>query len=176
MSAWGRWRYRLHQFRLHLAPPALTPADHAQVAGWLPPPLFALFERMTAGEQAHSLAVARLLAAQGHTARPLLQAALLHDVGKSVAPLSLMARVIIVLGHLLPRATRARWGAGAPRGWRKPFVVAAQHPAWGADLAERAGAEPVVVTLIRQHQAPIADTSAPEVQWLRLLQSADDES
>lgn len=168
--------YRAQQFLHYWQPPPLTATDEAQVAVVLPPPLLALFQRMTVGEQAHSLNVLRALQAQGHTAPELLQAALLHDVGKCLAPLTLVDRVVIVLGQRLFKRRVAHWSAGAPRGWRKPFVVAAQHPAWGADLAAQAGATPTVVALIRHHATPMQQPQTPAEHWLAALQQADDTS
>jgi hypothetical protein len=153
-------RHRISQFFLYLrARP--TPADLALVEATLPPALAALFRRMTLGEQMHSLKVMRWLAKRGFTRLELLQAALLHDVGKSSAPINLAERVEAVLVRWLLPGCYARWAQAEPRGWRKPFVTATHHPAWGADLAEQAGAAPTVVSLIRRHQdedgAPVTE-------------------
>ena len=166
-------RHRVGQFFLYWRA-RLTRADVAFIEATLPPALAALFCRMTPGEQIHSLKVMRWLADHGHTRPELLQAALLHDVGKSVAPISLWERVEAVLVRWLLPGPYARWGQAEPRGWRKPFVTATQHPEWGADLAAQAGAAPLVVNLIRRHQSdkgkkPVTD----EDQLLRLLSQAE---
>ncbi len=175
-----RARHRLGQFFRYLRNSPLTPADQAEVRRVLAPSLAALFERMTRGEQAHSLRVLRSVqAAAGAQALPLglLQAALLHDVGKSRAPLGLWGRVLVVLaGRWLPARSR-RWGQGQPPlGWRRPLVTSAQHAVWGAALAAEAGADPLAVTLIRRHQDPPGAAPAPEDEWLRCLKRADDSS
>ena len=105
----------------------------------------------------------------------MLAAALIHDVGKILSPLSILDRVLIVLGqHFLPRAAR-RWGEGEARGWRRPFVVAARHAAWGADLAEQAGASGRTVRLIRRHQDSLTgDTAGEEDRLLADLHAADE--
>ncbi len=173
-------RQRVGQFFHYLKNSPLAPADRAEVRRVLPPRLAALFERMTPGEQAHSLRVLRAVRAEaGEVELPagLLQAALLHDVGKSRAPLGLLGRVAVVLaGRLLPAHSR-RWGQGRPRGWRRPFVTAAQHAAWGAELCAQAGADPLAVRLVRQHQTAEggAGVDAAESVWLRRLQRADDD-
>jgi hypothetical protein len=157
-------RHRIGQFFLYLRA-RRAPADLALVDATLPPALGALFRRMTLGEQMHSLKVMRWLAAHGFTQPELLQAALLHDVGKSEAPINLAERVEAVLVRWLLPHHYYRWAQAEPRGWRKPFVTSTQHPAWGADLAAQAGAAPLVVNLIRRHQdqecAPVT-----EEDWL----------
>lgn len=118
----------------------------------LSPPLLALFEQQQASEQAHCLRILTQLLEQGEDQPDLLAAALLHDAGKSRYPLKVWERVLVVLGRaLLPRQAK-RWGQGEARGWRRAFVVAEQHPAWGAEMASRAGASPLTTALILRHQ------------------------
>lgn len=163
-----RIAYRVKQFCQTLAAP-LRPADVAYAAARLSPALLRLFQGMTPAEQQHSIALSRALEAQGHTDPDLLAAALLHDVGKTRHPPHLWERVVVVLGeHFTPRQAAA-WGAGAPHGLRRGFVIRQQHAAWGAELARQAGASPRTVALIRQHHSdPAGD---PE---LIALQKADE--
>jgi putative nucleotidyltransferase with HDIG domain len=165
-------RHRIGQFFLYLSA-RLTPEDDALVASILPPALRPLFGQMSAGEQLHSLKVMRWLREHGHVQPALLQAALLHDVGKSLAPINLVERVEAVLVRCLLPSAYARWAEAPPRGWRKPFVTAVNHPEWGADLAAKAGASAQVVNLIRQHQnlkkTPVTDDD----RLLDLLQQAE---
>lgn len=168
-------RRRVGQFFHYLKNSPLAPDERAEVRQVLSPALASLFERMTPGEQRHSLAVLRAVRAASGPALPagLLQAALLHDVGKSRAPLGLLGRVaVVVAGRLLPTHSR-RWGQGEPQGWRRPFVTAARHPEWGAELCAQAGADPLAVRLVGQHQETAPNGAAPEDPWLRLLQRAD---
>ena len=174
-----RARYRLGQFFAHLRPRPLTLAEKPEVDGVLGAGLAQLFRRQTAGEQAHSLRVMRSVVNAGGPyagRRELLQAALLHDVGKSVAPLSLADRALVVLARRLAPGAARRWGQDEGRGWRRPFVTALRHADWGADLCAEAAALPLTVELIRRHQTPLAETASPEDEMLAALQAADDDN
>jgi len=120
------------------------PVDHALVEATLAEPLRVLFYRMRRSEQLHSLNVLRRVMAAGEAPAALRVAALLHDCGKARAPFSLPERVIVVLVKAAAPSLAKQWGAGDESGlrtWRRPFVLSAQHPAWGAAMAELAGAE-----------------------------------
>src|SRR5262245_51329405 len=170
--------YRVGQFWHYWRNAPLNPAAQTQVDSILPTPeLRTLFRRMSAGEQRHSLYVLQRVRAECPSAPPeLLQAALLHDVGKTVAPLNIVERVLVVVGQRLSSGAAYRWGQGQPQGWRKAFVVARQHARWGADLAAQAGASSLVSNLINRHQSPITQSTRPEDELLKHLQSADDAS
>jgi hypothetical protein len=135
----------------------------------LSPAQIVLFRRMQKSEQVHACRMLEHLIAGGHTDPDLLSAALLHDVGKILYPPTLFERVIVVLGKHIFGKSAARWQEGKPTGPRRPFVVAAQHPAWGADLSSQAGASPRTVQLIRRHHDPFS-TDDP---LLVALQEAD---
>jgi hypothetical protein len=124
---------------------------------------------MQPSEQTHSLQVCKeLLSVTDKDHLPqqwdLLVAALLHDVGKSRRPLRAYERVMIVLGHALFPDIVNRWGGEDVKidddnrdvtrlTWLKIlFVVAEQHPCWGASLAAEAGVSPLTASLSRHHQ------------------------
>jgi HD domain len=142
----------------------------------------ALFRRMQPSEQAHSLAVMKRLLTETFQEdgsiksqrQDLLVAALLHDVGKCLYPLSLWERVLVVLGEWSFPGRVNQWGAGSPYGWRRAFVIAKQHPEWGAKLAMQAGSSTLTLELIRRHQD--SPNKTPEYlidRLLRELQAAD---
>jgi hypothetical protein len=163
--------HRAHQFfdALTARPgrEALAEADRH-----LPAALRPLFQRMARADQAHALRVLAALKSAGHSHPDLLGAALLHDVGKSRSPPRLWERVLVVLtGWILP-AARA-WGEGAPSGWRRPYVVARQHPRWGAELVRAAGGSERLAALIERHQDPPPVGRGEFEQLLRALQTAD---
>jgi hypothetical protein len=170
MSTLARLAYRSRQFwNALLGPPRRVESE--ALLPHLTPAQITLFRRMQPSEQAHAVQTLERLKAAGQTDPDLLTAALLHDVGKILYPLSLFERVIIVLGKHFSRRSARRWGQGKPAGFRRPFVVAAQHPGWGADLAEQAGASRRTVDLIRRHQ----EQPSIDDPLLAALQSADDE-
>ncbi len=171
-----RFAYRARQFWNAV----LRPEDHIKNESLLPylsPAELLLFRQMQPSEQAHAWKVFQQLAGSGQKDASLLTAALLHDVGKILSPLSVFDRVLIVVGQtVFPRASR-RWGEGEPRGLRRPFVVAACHAAWGADLLEQAGASELVMELVRRHQEPPAGIPSSRVeQLLAELHAVDDQN
>jgi hypothetical protein len=112
----------------------------------------ALFTRLQPSEQNHGLRVLQTLQNQGENHLDLLVAALLHDVGKTCYPLRIWERVVIVLGKQFFPNRMKQWGRAQTSSWKRPFVVASEHPSWGAELARKASASPLAVYLIREHQ------------------------
>jgi hypothetical protein len=167
--------YRVRQFWDALRRKPLTTEELAPTLSVLTEKQMALFTRLQPSEQTHALRVLRTLLEKGETHPDLMTAALLHDIGKSCHPLRLWERVVIVLGKKLFPERLQSWGRGEPRGWARPFVVASEHPLWGAELSQKAGTSPLVVHLIRAHQneLPPKEFSTLENQLLSLLQEAD---
>jgi putative nucleotidyltransferase with HDIG domain len=173
--------YRARQFWSALA--ARPAADDLKMAGAiLSPGEMRLFNWMKPAEQAHSLVVMKKLQAEaerafGPAANQLLAAALLHDVGKTRYPLSIWERVEIVLvNKFFPQKVEI-WGQSNPEGWMRPFVIAMQHPEWGAEMAAATGSSTGVVELIRRHQNLSSQSAVTiEDQMLQLLQQADQDS
>lgn len=134
----------------------------------------ALFRRMSAADQRHSLDVYRSLLAAGYTNRDLLVAALLHDVGKAEGQLHLWHRVAVVLLRKWWPTMLARLARDGAQGWRAGFVIHRRHPELGAKLARAAGCSPLTVSLIRHHQDATAAPADPEeARLLAALQQAD---
>lgn len=130
---------------------------------------------MKPSEQWHASLVVQRLKEAGQDHPALLTAALLHEVGKILYPLSPLERAIIVLGKKFFPRLASRWGKGTRRDFRRPFIVAERHGEWGADLAARVGASTMIVNLIRHHQdAPLEKPRSLEDRLLRALQGADD--
>jgi hypothetical protein len=193
--------YRAGQFfaavKALLLPGGLTQADEALVYSILiTPAQQRLFAQMSPNDWRHALGVVRTLQQAGYDQPALLQAALLHDVAKSLGQ-PIIHRVAIVL-------LKAFWPAGLERvgewrtangerrariedssirsfayspipHWRRPFVIHAHHPAIGAAWAEEAGCDPLAVRLIARHQETLSGQLAGEEEkLLAALQWADD--
>lgn len=171
----GSILYRTRQF-WHVLWTVAAPEDWEQVRAILNPAQVALFTRLGPSERAHSLSVYERLCAKGETHPDLFVAALLHDVGKSRHPLRLWERVMIVVGKGLFPGQVKPWGSEPAGGWRRPFVVAEQHPVWGAEMAAEAGTSPLAVALIGRHQNASLKTDSLEDQLLRRLQAVDGNS
>ena len=169
-----RLAYRARQFWNAALKPEIHVTNEA-VLPYLTSTQLILFRQMQPSEQVHAYKVFNHLKKAGQIGSDLLAAALLHDVGKILSPLSIFDRVVIVLGrHLFPKAA-SRWGEAAPRGLRRPFVVAACHAGWGADLVEQAGASSLTVELVRcHHNPPNPDPASHSQRMLAALQAADD--
>lgn len=125
-------------------------------------------------DQRHGLAVLMLLRQRGETAPVLLQAGLLHDVGKAAAGVCLHHRIARVLlrGSMPPLW---RWLCAKPTGWRRPFWVVANHPERGAVWVASQGGAAELVALIRHHERrpPEAWTGSDLAAWHAALSWAD---
>lgn len=170
--------YRVRQFKQAVLAPELGETELAEVQAILSDAQFELFLRFDRGERWHCYRVMRTLRDADYDQRELLQAALLHDVGKTCSPLSVWDRSLIVAVKKVMPGKTAVWGQSSAQGWQRPFVVKAQHPAWGAEMAEAAGSSELVVSLIRRHQDDLVETdvSDEEDNLLCLLQWADDQN
>ena len=169
--------YRLRQFWQLVTARPLPPAAWQEIGAILTPQELALFRRHLPADRQHAYRVLCALTAAGCEHPALLAAALLHDVGKTRCRPRIWERVLgTVIERLVPGRIE-RWGTGEARGWRRPFVIRAQHAAWGAQMAAAAGSSPLTVTLIRRHQDKSAASGSGETAaLLRCLQAADDQS
>ncbi len=168
--------YRIRQFwQCLIANPKSE--DFYEVSRVLSADLMGIFSKLQRSEQAHGLWVYRKLLEQGEIQQDLLVAALIHDIGKDRYPLRLWQRVAIVLCRKISPERAKYWGRDDPKGWKRPFVVAERHAAWGAEMALDAGASDTTVRLIdRHHESLIQPINNPEDQLLYRLQFLDDKN
>ncbi len=128
----------------------------------LSPSQLALFKRMSLYDQEHAVDVLNRLRRQGWRDAELMQAALLHDVGKAFVGANLWKRVAHVL----------LWAARSDDLPRNGY---ARHAEIGAEAAHRAGSSPDVVALIRRHHAPLPLPPRNRLDdWLIALHFADE--
>jgi hypothetical protein len=159
-EALGAIRYRAGQFFAALGA-RRHPPDEAPAARILPPDMLALFGRMPVEDRRHGLEVLARLEAGGAQDPVLLQAALLHDVGKAEAGVGLVHRVArVALRGLCPPLWR--WLSQTPTGWRRPFWAVANHPARGAAWVASLGADPALERLIRHHEAALPEDGSDD--------------
>lgn len=155
----------------------MQPVEDERAAQVLSPALYALYRRMGRSERQHSLRVLHELQTVGHDDPDLLVAALLHDVGKTRARFGVPAKTLVVLVKAIAPRYYWRWGSGSARGWRRPFAVSVQHPAWGAEMVAEAGGSPRAVELIARHQEMLDGPPQTEMDHLLVaLQAVDDAS
>ncbi len=166
--------YRVRQL-LHTLLPGESQHRLGKAAEFLSPGQLLLFRAMPPSDQAHGIRVLQSLLATEETDPDLLAAALLHDVGKSQHPIRPWERAAAVLIERLAPSLAQRLGRSEPRGWQRPFAVAAQHPEWGAGLVQEIGGSKRLVRIIRHHQDDMEQVVRNDFgQALRALQAADD--
>ncbi len=124
-----------------------------------------LFETMTLRDQQHGIIVMRRVRDRAPGDAPLLAAAMLHDCGKG--EVAVWQRVLHVVLGAAP-GLRARFASEAGAPWRQGMWRLLHHPRLGAGLAAAAGADPDVVRIIREQDAPEPDAR------LAILQAADE--
>lgn len=165
----------LRRFLGSLRPGGPSAADQAWVEARLLPGEQALWRRMSGPDRRHAAAVAREVErALGHEAtRPVLAAALLHDVGKIESGLRTYGRVVATLsasvaGHEMAEAWRKQ------RGFVRRVGLYLHHPELGGDLLALAGSDPLTVAWTREHHLPEERWTVPR-HLGRALKAADDD-
>ena len=149
--------------------------EFSQVKEILSPAEMDLFQQLPTPDKNHSLRVLNSLKEMEEVNPDLLKAALLHDVGKTVYPLTRLGRVFAVLMFAFFPRLAASWGTGEPAGLKRPLVIVKQHPGWGADLAGQAGSSELVIWLIRYHEQdkPLETKQDQAILLLKKLQEVD---
>jgi hypothetical protein len=128
-----------------------------------------LWDRMSGPDRRHAVGVARRAEATlgSRATRPVVAAALLHDVGKVESGFGTFARVGVTL---------AAAAVGHERLSRRSGRVGryVRHDVIGADLLEAAGSDPLTAAWAREHHQPKDRwTVDPEVG--AALKAADDD-
>jgi hypothetical protein len=134
-----------------------------------------LWQQMSSADRRHSIGVARRVErALGHEAsRPVLAAALLHDVGKIDARLGAYGRVVATLSvSIAGRPAAEQWSEA--RGFTRKIGLYVQHPQIGADRLALAGSDPLTIAWTREHHKPEEDWTLPP-HLAHALKEADDD-
>ena len=181
-----RLGYRVRQFLAALGLSRENLND-IELKAYLSPAQVELFQRMSVSERRHAFAVLHTLQKQGYSEKALLQAALLHDVGK-VPPsvrrgqvrsrVRLWHRVVVVLLQSISPALLRQLALDKPHSWRYPFFIQLHHASLGAEMAAQAGMSDLAVALIRCHHL-VPEESGLDAQGrtlLAALKAADEEN
>ena len=151
-----------------LRPGGPRAADVVWVGEQLLPGELALWRAMPGPDRRHSVGVARRVQQSLPDAdRPVLAAALLHDVGKTRVGLRTPGRVVATLVGMARGRERAAQGDGR-------IARYLRHDAIGADLLEAAGSDPLTVAWTREHHLPRDQWSLP-LEVADALKAADDD-
>jgi hypothetical protein len=89
-----------------------------------------------------------------------MEAALLHDIGKTGSDLGAFGRSFATIAGALGLASKRSW------------ITYLHHGAIGADMLERAGASNLAVKFARSHPGPVPQGIAPE-DWQALAEADD---
>jgi hypothetical protein len=174
-STWRGAAHLVKRFLGTLRPGGPNAADREFADAALLPEERRLWVRMTSYDRRHAVGVAReVQRALGHEAtRPVVAAALLHDVGKVEARLGRYGRVVATLAAA---ATRRRYVDTwiASRGFTRRVGLYLRHPKLGGDLLALAGSDPLTVAWAREHHSPPVEWSLPP-HVATALKTADDD-
>jgi len=136
-----------------------------------------LWRRMSGPDRRHAAGVARRVQRSlgDEATRPVLAAALLHDVGKTEAGVGTYGRVIAtVSGAAIGRDQGTITDWTRTRGFTRKVGLYLQHPKLGGDLLAMAGSDPLTEAWARQHHLPEDDWTIP-VDVGQALKAADDD-
>lgn len=149
------WRHLARRFAGSLVPGGPRRRDDAWARAALLPGERALWEQMSGADRRHAVGVARRVRASlGERAtRPVVAAALLHDVGKIESGFGPWRRAaasaaVAAAGYQRARAWRSQ------RGFRGRLGRYVCHDAIGAEMLQAAGSEELTVRWTRQHHLP----------------------
>jgi HD domain len=158
-----------------LRPGGPAPDDDLWAVGLMVPGEVLLWRRMSGADRRHAVGVARRVdAALGARAsRPVLAAALLHDVGKIDSRLGPVRRAAAtVAGMVAGRTAVQRWRGRAGIVGRTGRYLC--HDEIGADLLADAGSDGLTVAWAREHHLAPGRWSVP-TDVAQALKAADDD-
>ncbi|MEY2571634.1 MAG: hypothetical protein QOE63_1984 [Acidimicrobiaceae bacterium] len=158
-----------------LRPGGPARADDEWACKQLLPNEVELWRTMSGPDRRHAVGVARRVEiALGHEAsRPVLAAALLHDVGKVASGLHTFGRVIATLSAKTAGMSYARaWSYRD--GFTRKVGLYLRHPDLGGDMLALAGSDALTICWTRQHHLPEDQWTVPPLIGAALKSSDDD--
>ena len=145
-----RPRHLARRFVGSLRPGGPSSTEEAWATGYLLAGEADLWRSMSGADRRHAVAVARRVdRALGSPERPVLAAALLHDVGKVRSGLGTPGRVVATVVGAVAADRTARWATSD--GFRGRIGRYLRHPQEGAALLETAGSDPFTVAWATEH-------------------------
>jgi hypothetical protein len=171
-----RLLHLVRRFFATLLPIGPKAADDAWAREHLTGPEQELWSTMAKVDRRHSVAVARRADEElGEAATtPVIAAALLHDVGKTIPHLGAFGRVVATLSEAVAGESTARHWVET-RGFTRRVGQYVLYPELGVDLLKMAGSDDLVVAWSREHHLAEDEWTVP-ADVGRALRSADDAS
>ena len=168
--------HRVRRFFSSVVPGRPADQDLAWAGSFLTDDERRLFAKMTSNDQRHLVGVARAVERHGVDGHPpeqwVMAAALLHDVGKTVAGLGTYGRVVATLSEAVGGKSMATaWTESS--GFTRRVGLYLQYPGLGADLLRLAGSDERVVAWAAEHHLPEDEWTVPLAEG-RVLALADD--
>jgi hypothetical protein len=158
-----------------LRPGGPSAADDMWACSKLLPSEVELWRRMPNADQRHAAGVARGVerALGVEATRPVLAAALLHDVGKIESGLGVYGRVVATLCGMFVGHDAAK-GWTRSRGFTRRVGLYLQHPDLGGDLLGMAGSDRLTEAWAREHHRS-PDSWTIDRHVADALKAADDD-
>ena len=169
----GRPRHLARRFVGSLRPGGPSSTEEVWATGYLLAGEADLWRSMSGADRRHAVAVARRVdRVLGSPERPVLAAALLHDVGKVRSGLGTPGRVVATVVGAVAADRAARWATSD--GFRGRIGRYLRHPQEGAALLETAGSDPFTVAWATEHHRDPGRWTVDN--WLaEALRAADDD-
>lgn len=165
----------MKRFFTSLVPRGPASDDAAWAEAQLLPGERELWREMHRTDRRHAVGVARRVerALGDGATRPVLAAALLHDVGKVDSGLGTYGRVIATLSaKVAGRDSAEMWSTG--QGFTRRVGLYLRHSEIGAERLALAGSDPLTVAWAREHDHPPDTWSVPRAIG-EALRAADDD-
>jgi hypothetical protein len=171
----GRAAHLTKRFFVSLRPGGPSKEDTHWVGDQLSPDEMALWRRMYGPDRRHSVHVARDVERRlgSEATKPVLAAALLHDVGKIESGLRTYGRAVATLSGAVAGQSMAKEWTKA-RGFTRRVGLYLQHPRLGGDHLGMIGSDPFTEAWTREHHLPEEEwTVDPDLG--RALRDADND-